>query len=131
MNIKQYIKECVKEEMMRSTVKQLVAEELHRMWENGEINESLFEKDDNDSKEKDEKNKEKLDKEKADVVRAQLADMCDNPAVNKAAVAYKVLPGVAHDSARHIFNDMLDGEDNMSTKQATIGISYLQNQGLG
>lgn len=128
MNVKQYIKECVQEEMMRNTVRNIVSEELHRMWRNGELNESLFEKDDD---EKDSDKDDSTEKDKADVARAQLSDMCDNPAVNKAAVAYHILPGVAHDSARHIFNDMLDGEDEMSTKQATIGISYLQNQGLG
>jgi len=127
MNVKQYIKECVQEEMMRNAVRNIVSEELHRMWRNGELNESLFEKDDDEK----DKGESKGEKEKADAARAQLSDMCDNPAVNKAAVAYHVLPGVAHDSARHIFNDMLDGEDDMSTKQATIGISYLQNQGLG
>lgn len=131
MNVKQYIKECVQEEMMRNAVRSIVSEELHRMWRNGELNESLFEKDNDDEKDSD-RDDSKSEKEKADAARAQLSDMCDNPAVNKAAVAYAVLgPDVAHDSARHIFNDMLDGKDDMSTKQATTGISYLQNQGLG
>lgn len=126
MNVKQYIKECVQEEMMRNAVRSIVSEELHRMWRNGELNESLFEKDDD---------KEKIDNEKgdeaeADTARAQLNTLLKNPAIKKSQIAYKMMPGVAKDSARHILQDKLSGDDPMSAKEANIAIDFIHNSGL-
>ena len=48
MDIKQLIKECVKEQMERRIVREIVAEQLHKMWESGELNEAFFEASDLD-----------------------------------------------------------------------------------
>lgn len=127
MNVKQYIKECVQEEMMRNAVRSIISEELHRMWRNGELNESLFEKDDDDEKDSD-----RDDSKEKDKGLSQLNNVLDrNPIIKKSKLAYVLHPDVSKNSARHIFNDQLDGEDPISLKDVNHALDIVHNAGIG
>lgn len=118
--LKSLIKECIQEEMERQAVKTIIKEELRRMY-----NEGVFEKKDDDKK------KGEAEDKGADTARGQLKQMLDqNPIIKKSQIAYKLLPGVDHDSARHIFNDKLNGDDPMTTKEANIAIDMIHNAGV-
>ena len=121
MEIKQLIKECVHDIMEREAVKHIIREELNRMLREGmfEVKDEPSEKDDKESK------------GVTDTARAELNNILDkNPLIKKSQIAYKLMPGVDHDSARHIFNDMLDGDDPMSTKEANTAIDMIHNAGI-
>lgn len=125
MDIKQLIKECVREQLERRIVREIVAEQLHEMWESGELNESFFEaSDDNNGGETD-----TMEKSRA---LSQLNNMLDkNPIIKKSKLAYALHPDVDKDSARHIFNDQLDGEDPIATKEVNQAIDMVHNAGIG
>ena len=63
---------------------------------------------------------------------AQLKNMLDNnPMIKKSKIAYALHPGVDHDSARHIFNDQLDSQEDdvLTNKEANIAIDMIHNAG--
>lgn len=125
--IKEYIKESVRqvirEDVERQAIREIVKNELRKMY-----NEGVFEGD----KREDDDDKKKDTVGNADTATAQLKNMLDNnPMIKKSQIAYKLMPGVDHDSARHIFNDMLDPneDDKMTTKDANIAIDAIHNAG--
>lgn len=132
MDIRQLIKECVHEEIERQTVKEIIREELKRMY-----NEGLFESVDEGvfgggNKKDDKKNdgKEKYSGKKRSAL-GQLNTILDkNPIIKKSQIAYRLHPGVDHDSARHMFQDQLDGEDPITTKELNTAIDFIHNSGI-
>ena len=119
--IKQYVRDVLKENAERAAIREMVKNELRRMY-----NEGVFEsgKEEDDGSE---------DKGATETAVGQLKNILDNnPMIKKSQVAYKVLPGVPHDSARHIFNDMLDPEedDEMTTQDANVAIDAIHNAGI-
>lgn len=126
--IKEYIKESVRqvirEDVERQAIREIVKNELRKMY-----NEGVFE----GGKREDNGNKGEKGDEKAiaDTARGQLNNILDNnPLIKKSQIAYKLMPGVDHDSARHILDDKLKGEDPMSTKEANIAIDMIHNAGV-
>lgn len=125
MDIKEYIKESVrqviKENAERQMIREIVKSELRKMY-----NEGVFEGDKKDDDESNKKNSEA-----SDTAIGQLKNILDNnPMIKKSQIAYKLMPDVDPDSARHIFNDKLNGEDPMSTKEANIAIDAIHNAGV-
>ena len=129
MTIKEYIKEnvrqVIKENAERKAIREIIKNELRRMY-----NEGVFEggKPENNSK-------DKGDNKVTDAGTAvgQLKNILDNnPMIKKSKIAYALHPGVDHDSARHIFNDQLDAneDDVLSTKDANIAIDMIHNAGV-
>lgn len=104
MELKQLIRECVEETIYRNTVKQIIKEELTRI-----LKEELMEKGKSNASDKDKKDDKEHDEHSG--VSDLKAFLDNNPMIKKSQIAYKVLPDVAPDSARHIFNDILDQED--------------------
>lgn len=125
MDIKQLIKECVKEQMERRIVREIVAEQLHKMWESGELNEAFFETSDNN-------NDGKSDETGKTRALGQLNTLLDkNPLIKKSKIAYALHPGVDKDSARHMFNDQLEGEDPIESKDVVKAIDMIHHAGIG
>ena len=132
MDIKQLIRECVHEEIERQTVKEIIREELNRMYNEGVfegVDEGLFE----GGNKKDEKKKD--DKEKDDGKKrsalGQLNTILDkNPIIKKSQIAYVLHPNVKRDSARHMLQDQLDGEDPITTKEINTAIEFIHNSGI-
>lgn len=126
MELKQLIRECVheaiQENMQRKAIREIVKNELKRMY-----NEGVFEAD-----KKENNNNKKDDDEKGatNTARAQLNQMLKNPAIKKSQVAYHIMPDVDPNSARHILNDKLSGEDPLSTREANAAIDFIHNAGI-
>lgn len=123
--IKEYIKESVRqvirEDVERQAIREIVKNELRKMY-----NEGVFEggKREDDDKEKDSVGA-------TDTARGQLKNILDNnPMIKKSQIAYALHPGVDHDSARHIFQDQLTGEDPLSTREANTAIDMIHNAGV-
>lgn len=132
MDIKQLIRECLHEEIERQTVKEIIREELNRMYNEGlfeGVDEGVFEGDD---KKDDKKNNEKeKDSGKKRSALGQLNTILDkNPIIKKSQIAYRLHPGVDHDSARHMFQDQLEGEDPITTKELNTAIDFIHNSGI-
>ena len=116
--IKQYVRDVLRENAERAAIREMVKNELRRMYNEGVFESGKKEDDDND-------------KAVADTARGQLNNILDNnPLIKKSQIAYKLMPGVDHDSARHILNDKLSGEDPMTTKEANIAIDMIHNAGV-
>ena len=127
MNIKEYIKESVRqvirEDVERQAIREIVKNELRKMY-----NEGVFEGD----KPEDDDDKKKGGNGNAETAVAQLKNMLDkNPMIKKSKIAYALHPGVDHDSARHIFNDQLDSQEDdvLTNKEANIAIDMIHNAG--
>lgn len=123
--IKEYIKESVrqviKEDVERQAIREIVKNELRKMY-----NEGVFEggKREDDDKEKDSVGA-------TDTARGQLKNILDNnPMIKKSQIAYALHPGVDHDSARHIFQDQLEGSDKLTTREANTAIDLIHNAGV-
>jgi hypothetical protein len=123
--IKEYIKESVRqvirEDVERQAIREIVKNELRKMY-----NEGVFEggKREDDDKEKDSVGA-------TDTARGQLKNILDNnPMIKKSQIAYALHPGVDHDSARHIFQDQLEGSDKLTTREANTAIDLIHNAGV-
>lgn len=119
--IKQYVRDVLKENAERAAIREMVKNELRQMY-----NEGVFEsgKEEDDDKEKDSVGV-------TDTARGQLKNILDNnPMIKKSQIAYALHPGVDHDSARHIFQDQLTGEDPLSTREANTAIDMIHNAGV-
>ena len=126
MNIKEYIKESVRqvirEDVERQAIREIVKNELRKMY-----NEGVFE----GGKPEDDDDKKDINGN-AETAVAQLKNMLDNnPMIKKSKIAYALHPGVDHDSARHIFNDQLDSQEDdvLTNKEANIAIDMIHNAG--
>ena len=122
--IKKYIKESVRqvirEDVERQAIREIVKNELRKMY-----NEGVFE----GGKKDDDKEKDSVGA--TDTARGQLKNILDNnPMIKKSQIAYALHPGVDHDSARHIFQDQLTGEDPLSTHEANTAIDMIHNAGV-
>jgi len=122
--IKKYIKESVRqvirEDVERQAIREIVKNELRKMY-----NEGVFE----GGKKDDDKEKDTVGA--TDTARGQLKNILDNnPMIKKSQIAYALHPGVDHDSARHIFQDQLTGEDPLSTREANTAIDMIHNAGV-
>ena len=122
--IKEYIKESVRqvirEDVERQAIREIVKNELRKMY-----NEGVFE----GGKKDDDKEKDSVGA--TDTARGQLKNILDNnPMIKKSQIAYALHPGVDHDSARHIFQDQLTGEDPLSTREANTAIDMIHNAGV-
>lgn len=120
MNIKGYIKECVEEEMQRRVVRNIIKEEMRKLYNEGVFEKSEDKKDDNDN-----------DSKEVQTALGQLNAILDkNPLIKKSQIAYKLHPGVDHDSARHMLDDQLKGEDPISTTDLNTAMDLIHNAGL-
>ena len=122
--IKKYIKESVRqvirEDVERQAIREIVKNELRKMY-----NEGVFE----GGKKDDDKEKDSVGA--TDTARGQLKNILDNnPMIKKSQIAYALHPGVDHDSARHIFQDQLEGSDKLTTREANTAIDLIHNAGV-
>ena len=124
--IKEYIKESVRqvirEDVERQAIREIIKNELRKMY-----NEGVFE----GGKKDDDKEKDTVGA--TDTARGQLKNILDNnPMIKKSQIAYALHPGVDHDSARHIFQDQLDPneDDKLTTKDANTAIDLIHNAGV-